>query len=56
MLGLVGVGAGEGQDGVVKAVEVAEIGGDGDGVSGAGVAAGEEFAAEVGVAEQRWRR
>ena len=52
MFGLVGVGAGEAEDGVVETVAVAEVSGDGDGVAGAGVAAGEEFAADVGVAQQ----
>ena len=52
MFGFVGVGAGEGEEGAVEAGGVAEVGGDGYGISGAGVAAGEEFAAEVGVAEE----
>jgi len=42
---------GEGQDGVVEAGGVADVGGDGDRVSGAGVAAGEELAVEVGVGD-----
>jgi len=48
-LGFVGVGVGEGVDGIVKTARVAEIRGEGDGVSGASVAAGEEFAANIGV-------
>ena len=56
MLGLVGVEAGEAEDGVVEAVGGAEVGGHSDGIAGAGVAAGEELAADVRVAEQRGRR
>ena len=52
MLGLVGVGAGEGEDGAIEALGVAEIGGYLYGVAGAGVAAGEELATEVCVAEE----
>ncbi len=52
VLGFVRVGLGEGEEGAVEAGGVAEVGGDGYGVAGAGVAAGEEFAAEVGVAEK----
>ncbi len=53
VFGFVGVGAGEGEQGAVKARRLAEVGGDGDGVTGAGVSAGEEFAAEVGITEER---
>ncbi len=51
--GLVGVGAGEGEDSFVEAVGFADVGRDCDGISGAGVAAGEEFAAEVSVTDER---
>ena len=52
MLGFVGVGAGEGEDGAVEALGVAEVSGDFYGIAGAGVAAGEELAAEICVAEE----
>ena len=50
--GLVGVVGGEARDGVVEAGGSADVAGEDGGVSGAGVAAGEDFAAEGGVFEQ----
>src|ERR1019366_5665801 len=51
-VGLVGVVGGEAGDGVVEARGGADVAGDGAGVSGAGVAAGEGFAADGCVLDQ----
>ncbi len=52
LLGLVGVGLCEFEDGGVKAGALADVAGEGGGIAGAGVSAGEEFAAEIGVVDQ----
>ena len=51
-IGLIGVVGGEFCDGVVEAGGAADVAGEYGGVSSAGVAAGEYFAAEAGVFEQ----
>ena len=49
---LLGVCAGELADGAIEGVGVAEVGGDGDGVTGPGVGMGQCASAHGGVLEQ----
>jgi len=50
--GLGGVGAGEGEDGLREFAAAADVSVEGGGVSGAGVGAGKELAAELGVGDE----
>src|ERR1700722_20163095 len=55
LLGLVGVGEGEAGDGLAEALGGAEVAGQHDEVAGAGVAAGEDLAGDLGVLHQAGR-
>ena len=53
-LGLFGVGFGELENRFIEALAVADVSGDDAGIGGAGVASGEEFAADLAYSISPW--